>query len=202
MSQTEGKPSKRTILDYCRSVTGWVESEGTQMEIVPGAGATEEEFKKATDTLAAIANSVEAKWTCEWYAYQFQLAWSFYAWATQDWSPNKDSRKRETAKRTLQVLVGELGSQFQGGQGVDRHRTRRARRPGGEEQLAVRRRQAAATLRLALEQGHSKPCLIPRETSARVPVRRPSEAGEGRDGAPPRTPAGATCFRCESAPHR
>lgn len=118
MDDPTDKPGKRTGLDYCRSVTGWVEGEGTDVELVAGAGQTEAEYQRATETLAAIAQSVDAKWTCEWYAYQFQLAWSFYAWATQDWSPNKDTKKKDTAQRTLKVLVGELGSQFKGDENV------------------------------------------------------------------------------------
>jgi len=109
-------PSKQTVLDYCRSITGWVSGEAFNMQFVPGAGTTEAEFQGAVDTLDKVANSVE-KWECEWYAYKFQIAYAFYVWATAEGGP-KDSRKLESVKNQLAPLQLELGSQFQGGKGV------------------------------------------------------------------------------------
>lgn len=112
------KPTKRTVLDYCRAVTGWVGGAPREIKIVPGAGTTVEEFERATQVLNNIALALPEKWACEWYAYQFQLAYAFYVRATADWSPDKDSKQRETAKKILSTLVVELGPDFRG-KGVD-----------------------------------------------------------------------------------
>ncbi len=111
-------PAKRTLLDHARAISGWVEGTGNEIVEVPGAGTTPEEFQKAIDTVHAISRSggVE-KWACEWYGYKFQMAYTYLAWATAEGGP-QDSRKRASAKGQLQPLVQELGSQFQGGDGV------------------------------------------------------------------------------------
>ena len=66
-------------------------------------------------TLNAIANNKTAveKWTCEWYAYKFQLAYTYYVYATAEWGP-QDQRKRDAARRQLDVIVQELGALFNG----------------------------------------------------------------------------------------
>jgi hypothetical protein len=103
------RPTKRTLLDYCRSVIGWVAGEdGGQPMVVPGAGETPEELERATTFLHAIAQSLDEKWSCEWYDLQFRLIYGNYVWA------KLDSRKLDTAKRQLAVLVNELGPTFTG----------------------------------------------------------------------------------------
>jgi hypothetical protein len=112
------KPSKVTLIDYTRSVTGWLEGDSTDIRVVPGAGTTDEDFQDATSKLNALANSVDAKWGCEWYSYKFQTAYAYYVWATAEGGPKVSSWK-ETAKSQLDALVQELGEQFRGKAGVD-----------------------------------------------------------------------------------
>ena len=111
------KPSKRTLIDYARAVTGWVEGDSTDIRMVAGAGTTEEEFRDAVDKLNALAASVEEKWTCEWYLFKFLAAHAYYTWATAEGGP-QDSNKLEVLKSQLDVLFQELGPQFKGEAGV------------------------------------------------------------------------------------
>jgi len=118
VTSIEGKPSKRTLLNYTRSVTGWVTGNASEITEVPGAGQTPEAFQDACDKLNAIANSVDEKWACAWYDYKFQLAYGYYKWATAEGGP-KDSRYKDTAKKQLNALVQPLGNDFKGKDGVD-----------------------------------------------------------------------------------
>lgn len=118
MTSLVKRPSKRTVIDYARSITGWLEGTATDIRVVPGAGKTEADFRDAVDKINALAGSVDAKWSCEWYGYKFQAAYAYFTWATAEGGP-KDSRYREEAKKQLAVLVQELGPQFKGKAGVD-----------------------------------------------------------------------------------
>ena len=72
------------------------------------------ELDRVIDTLNAISNSKEVdKWTCDWYGYKFHLAYTYYVYATADWGP-QDSRKKDAARRQLNVLVQEFGTDFAG----------------------------------------------------------------------------------------
>ena len=110
-----GKPTKEVILGFCKAVTGWVDGGPGEINIVPGAGTEVAEFDEVVSTLNAIANNKTAleKWTCEWYAYKFQLAYTYYVYATAEWGP-QDQRKRDAARRQLDVIVQELGALFNG----------------------------------------------------------------------------------------
>lgn len=114
---TVGKPSKRTLLNYTRSVIGWVTGNAASIEEVPGAGQDDAAFLDACDKLNSISNSVDEKWACEWYSYKFQLAYGYYKWATAEGGP-KDSKKKEAAKQQLGALVQPLGTDFKGKDGV------------------------------------------------------------------------------------
>lgn len=118
MASLTGKPSKRTVLNYARSVTGWVTGDAAEIIEVPGAGQTEEAFREATDKINALANSVDEKWACEWYSLKFMQAYGYYKWATAEGGP-KDSKKQETAKKQLDALIQPLGTNFKGKAGVD-----------------------------------------------------------------------------------
>jgi tetratricopeptide (TPR) repeat protein len=109
-----GKPSKEIILSYCRAVTGWIDGAAGEINIVPGAGSDAADFDEVVTTLNAIANSKAVeKWTCEWYAYKFQLAYTYYVYATAEGGP-QDSRKKDAARRLLDVIIQELGVTFNG----------------------------------------------------------------------------------------
>ena len=101
------KPGKQALLDYCRSVSGWVEGAVGVWEVVPGAGEDDAEFQLVVDSLNAICNSGD-KWECEWYANKFALAYTYYQWG------QRDSRHLASAKRQLGTLRDELGATFGG----------------------------------------------------------------------------------------
>ena len=110
----EGRPTKQVVVSYCRAVTGWIEGKAGKINMVPGAAADAAELDKVIETLNAISNTQEVdKWTCDWYGYKFQLAYTYYVYATADWGP-QDSRKKDSARRQLDVLVQEFGTEFNG----------------------------------------------------------------------------------------
>jgi hypothetical protein len=82
--------------------------------VIPGAASDAAEFDKVIQTLNAISNSKEVdKWTCDWYGYKFDLAYTYYVYATADWGP-QDSRKKDAARRQLDVLIQEFSADFAG----------------------------------------------------------------------------------------
>ena len=94
--------------------TGWIDGAAGEINIVPGAASDAAEFDEVVTTLNAIANSrAVEKWTCEWYGYKFQLAYTYYVYATAEGGP-QDSRKKDAARRLLDVIVQELGVTFNG----------------------------------------------------------------------------------------
>ena len=110
----DGRPTKQVVLSYCRGVSGWIEGAAGKINIIPGAAADAAELDKVIETLNAISNSKEVdKWTCDWYGYKFQLAYTYYVYATADWGP-QDQRKKDSARRQLDVLVQEFGANFEG----------------------------------------------------------------------------------------
>ena len=111
-------PSKQTLLNYARSVTGWVAGTAAEIIEVPGAGQSVEAFQDACDKLNILSNSVDEKWACEWYSLKFQQAYGYYKWATAEGGP-KDDKKLATAEQQLNALVQQLGPNFKGKSGVD-----------------------------------------------------------------------------------
>jgi hypothetical protein len=89
------KPTKRVVLNYCRSVTGWLigGGPGSSVTEVAGAGGTDEEWQAAIDSLHRIWQ--RDKWECQWYEYRLMHLWAYVAWG------RLDSRKMETAKSQL-----------------------------------------------------------------------------------------------------
>jgi hypothetical protein len=114
LMEREGRPTKQIVLGYCKAVTGWIEGKAGKINMIPGAAADAAELDKVIEILNAISNSKEVdKWTCDWYGYKFQLAYTYYVYATADWGP-QDSRKKDSARRQLDVLVQEFGTEFTG----------------------------------------------------------------------------------------
>ena len=99
------RASRATVLNWCRSVIGWLEGEGSNIEVVLGAG-TGEDFAGATDKLNAIAASGD-KWTsCDWYEHKFMYIYGLYVWSQED------SAKLESAKKQIGNVAVEAGSDF------------------------------------------------------------------------------------------
>ncbi|MFT7484326.1 MAG: tetratricopeptide (TPR) repeat protein [Candidatus Paceibacteria bacterium] len=117
MASLINKPSKRTVMNYTRSVLGWVQGSASDIREIPGAGQTAEDFQLATEKLNALGNSVSDKWVCGWYDLKFQLAYGYYRWGTAEGGP-KDSKKTDSARSQLNALVQQLGSDFKGKNGV------------------------------------------------------------------------------------
>ena len=88
-------PSKDTVIDYCRSVSGWLigGGNGDQVSEVPGAGGSEEEWQAAVDSLHKIWQ--RDKWECQWYEYRLMHLWTYYQWG------KADSRKSDSANTVL-----------------------------------------------------------------------------------------------------
>ena len=88
-------PSKDTVIDYCRSVSGWLigGGDGDQVSEVPGAGGSEEEWQAAVDSLHKIWQ--RDKWECQWYEYRLMHLWTYYQWG------KSDSRKTDSAESQL-----------------------------------------------------------------------------------------------------
>jgi hypothetical protein len=107
LNQGGKKTGKVALLDYCRSVSGWVEGRAGVWEVVPGAGESDEEFKAVADSLHAVCNAGD-KWECEWYSHKFSLAYTYYQWG------QRDSRHLTSARRQLSILRDELGPTFSG----------------------------------------------------------------------------------------
>lgn len=98
------RPSKQTVLEWARAVIGWLEGGATDIEVVPGAGETPEEFQAVVDKVSSIADAGE-KWTsCEWYQQKFMVAYAYYVWGQQD------SRKLESAKTQVEQIAASASA--------------------------------------------------------------------------------------------
>ena len=105
---TEHRASRETVVNWCRSVVGWVEGSGSDIAIVPGAGAGEEEFSQAADRLSTIAAGGD-KWTsCQWYDDKFMSIYALYVWG------QTNSSKIDSAKRQIGDGPGRDRSRFRG----------------------------------------------------------------------------------------
>jgi tetratricopeptide (TPR) repeat protein len=89
-------PGKTTVLNYCRSVSGWLTGggPGKPVQETPGAGGSEEEWQAAVDSLNRILASGD-KWSPGWYEHRLMQIWTYYSWG------QTDSRKLESAKNQL-----------------------------------------------------------------------------------------------------
>jgi len=100
------RPSRRTIVNWCRSVVGWVEGSGADVAIVPGAGQTAEDFEAVSGRLNTIAAGGD-KWTsCDWYEDKFMSIYALYVWG------QVDSAKLESAKKQIGTVMSETESDF------------------------------------------------------------------------------------------
>jgi len=91
------RPSKQTLLDWCRSVSGWLVGgqPGTPVQEVAGAGGSPEEWQEVINKLDAISQ-VGHKWqSCEWYEQRLMIVYAYYAWSAVD------QRKLESGKQLM-----------------------------------------------------------------------------------------------------
>jgi len=101
------KPSAVVIRDWCKSVSGWIEGDGTQNVEVPGVGG---DFKRATALLNKLIDGERAKneegrgaWSCPWYELKFELAFAYLAWS------RTDASQKASAKGIVDDLASQLG---------------------------------------------------------------------------------------------
>ena len=95
-----GTPSKVTVLNWTRSVTGWLVGgqAGKPVREIVGAGGSDEEWQQVItkrDTITQVGD----KWqSCEWYEQKLMIIYTYYAWGQQD------QRKLESAKNQLSQI--------------------------------------------------------------------------------------------------
>ncbi|MFT5051169.1 MAG: tetratricopeptide (TPR) repeat protein [Chlamydiales bacterium] len=100
------RPSRTTMVNWCRSVVGWVEGSGKDVAIVPGAGQTAEDFEAVSARLNTIAAGGD-KWTsCDWYEDKFMSIYALYVWG------QVDSAKLDAAKKQIGTVMSETESDF------------------------------------------------------------------------------------------
>ena len=104
------RPSKETVLAWCRSVAGWVEGEGSQITIVPGIGGAAN-LEKACLWRSEIMRPVSS-WSAEWFDQKFELVWCYYQWGQED------SKAIDYANTHMASLYSELGQDLTGGDGI------------------------------------------------------------------------------------
>ena len=101
------KPSAVVIRDWCKSVTGWIEGDGTQNVEVPGVGG---DLKRATELINKLIDGERARndegrgaWTCPWYELKFELAFAYLVWS------RTDAAQKGSAKSIVDDLASQLG---------------------------------------------------------------------------------------------
>lgn len=92
MLDPDSNPSKTTIINFTKAISGWLTGggDGGAVQEVPGAGGTEEEWQAALDSMHMLAQ--RDKWSCQWYEYKLMHLYTYYAWGKQD------SRKLDNGK--------------------------------------------------------------------------------------------------------
>ncbi len=100
----ERKPSSRTVLRWCRAVTGWLEGDDRITE-VPGVGGAER-LELAADLLDKLtkAEGTKDKYTAPWYALKFETIYAYYQWGKED------SARTKTAASLITNLQDMLGN--------------------------------------------------------------------------------------------
>jgi hypothetical protein len=99
------RPSKKTIMNWSRSIVGWVEGE-RQMSIIVGAGGTDEELQEVVTKISAIAASGD-KWVdCEWYEQKFLVAYTYFVWS------QTNSSKKDSVKGQISDITDMTGTDF------------------------------------------------------------------------------------------
>ena len=88
-------PSKATVLNWSRSIAGWLSGAQLLIKEVPGAGGSEEEWTALIAKLDQISKAGD-KWTsCEWYEVKLMIIFSYHSWSMTD------DRKRASAQKQL-----------------------------------------------------------------------------------------------------
>lgn len=104
-------PSKDTVIAFCRAMVGWIEVEDGRVRAVRGAAETADDLQAAINLYAKL-DRVPDPWTCEWYAYKFQIAYAYHVWATADGGP-KDAARLENLRRQLRQITVEITVSFE-----------------------------------------------------------------------------------------
>lgn len=98
--------SRATVIDWAHSIVGWLEGDARTIEVVPGAGGTDEEYQDVVTRISQIAAAGDKWVSCEWYAQKFMVAYTYYVWGQED------SRKLESARSQLTQIESETGANY------------------------------------------------------------------------------------------
>ena len=105
------KPSKQTVIDYARSVFGWIEEDpegGTDYVRIPGATQDPKVIEDAFGKLLAISGG-ETSWTAAWYPLNFDVLYAYWVWG------QVDSKQMEAAKNAMKRFTTDsLDQQYSG----------------------------------------------------------------------------------------
>lgn len=90
----------RPTLLLCRAVFGEVTGSGTRVQMVPGAGGTDEEMQFLVGRLETFASSADSKGEfCTYHARKFDVIFAYYVWQ------QKNDTKLGSAKRVMDNYV-------------------------------------------------------------------------------------------------
>ena len=80
------RPGASTVRHWARAISGWVEGDADTIVEVPGAGADDAAFEKATKLYLQLTRQEERenKWECAWYELKFENFYAFYRWGQLD----------------------------------------------------------------------------------------------------------------------
>jgi hypothetical protein len=96
--------SKATVLLHARALWGWLEvGPAGEIDVLAGAGGTDEEFAELTSRLSAILARIEEPYGCEWFTVQFANLYARYV------RGERDPRARDECREILAVLETVLG---------------------------------------------------------------------------------------------
>lgn len=98
-----GSASKSTVLDHALSITGWLAvGAAGEIEVVPGAGGSDEEFEELLGRFNGILGGIE-EYGCEWFAVQFAKLYAHYV------RGQRDPSALDTCREVLAVLETVVG---------------------------------------------------------------------------------------------
>lgn len=99
--------TKEPTMLMARAMVGSLVGTGSDVELTPGVGGSEEEFAYITDQLESMENRMQDSglgYTCAWYEAKLQVALAYYIWG------ESVDGKRESAKKVIDnILVLKRG---------------------------------------------------------------------------------------------
>lgn len=97
------KVSSALVRNWCRAVTGWVETDGATAVEVPGVGGDFKRVNEQLEKLIGAERATNEAWSCPWYALKFEQIYALLQWS------KADSAQEAAAKRMLDDIQSQLG---------------------------------------------------------------------------------------------